>query len=426
MSHVVLVSRIYAPEPAAASFRLQALVAGLCAAGHDVTVLTTTPRPGSADAGRSVDSADSVPGARPEGSAPRRGRLRVRRARVLRNAEGYVRGYVQYMSFDIPVALRLARVARPDVIVVEPPPTTGVVVRVIAALRRVPYVYYAADLWSDAVVSDSGRGAVARVLARVEGWAMRGARGVIAVSPVVAERVRALTGTRGDVEVVTHGINTDIFSPAPGTHEGSSAPGADAPSGAPSAAYFVYTGTTSSWHGADIFIRALPIAREQVPGLELVYLGHGSQWSEIQELAAREAPGAVHFHPIVPPEQAAAWLRASRGAIVSLKPGQNYDLAFPTKLYAATGCGVPVVFAGVGPALDAVAGGDLGLAVDYDVLAVAQAMIDLATAETGRWDGDRLAGWAREHVSIAMKGAQAAALVAGWAGPSKATNGKRP
>src|SRR3546814_10831501 len=31
----------------------------------------------------------------------------VRRARVLRDAAGYVRGYLQYMSFDIPLAVRL-------------------------------------------------------------------------------------------------------------------------------------------------------------------------------------------------------------------------------------------------------------------------------------------------------------------------------
>ena len=69
---------------------------------------------------------------------------------VLRDEAGYVRGYAQYMSFDLPLALRLLAGRRPDLVVAEPPPTTGAVVRVIAALRGVPYAYYAADVWSDA------------------------------------------------------------------------------------------------------------------------------------------------------------------------------------------------------------------------------------------------------------------------------------
>ena len=40
---VVIVSRIFLPEPAAASFRLAALARGFAAEGADVTVLTTNP-----------------------------------------------------------------------------------------------------------------------------------------------------------------------------------------------------------------------------------------------------------------------------------------------------------------------------------------------------------------------------------------------
>ncbi|WP_299296274.1 hypothetical protein [uncultured Mobiluncus sp.] len=42
---VTLVSRIFAPEPAAASFRLEALVKALIEGGKKVNVLTTHPRP---------------------------------------------------------------------------------------------------------------------------------------------------------------------------------------------------------------------------------------------------------------------------------------------------------------------------------------------------------------------------------------------
>src|SRR5690606_39527813 len=101
-----------------------------------------------ADGGTGHLRADDAPGA-PPGDTPRGparpGRVRVRRARVLRDSSGYVRGYLPYLSFDVPAALRLLTVRRPDVVVVEPPPTTGVVVRLVCALRRVPYVYYRSE-----------------------------------------------------------------------------------------------------------------------------------------------------------------------------------------------------------------------------------------------------------------------------------------
>ncbi|MDQ2625174.1 MAG: glycosyltransferase WbuB, partial [Actinomycetota bacterium] len=38
VKHAVVVSRLFAPEPAAAAFRLEALVRALAGAGSDVTV----------------------------------------------------------------------------------------------------------------------------------------------------------------------------------------------------------------------------------------------------------------------------------------------------------------------------------------------------------------------------------------------------
>ena len=67
---VVVASRVFVPEPTAASFRLNALTTALAARGHEVTVLTTT-----------------FGDARSENSA-----VRIRRWPVLRDKTGYVRG----------------------------------------------------------------------------------------------------------------------------------------------------------------------------------------------------------------------------------------------------------------------------------------------------------------------------------------------
>jgi len=372
---VVIATRIYAPEPAAASFRLAALARSIRDTGARVTVLTTRPVGGRA--------------------APEPG-VAVRRWPVLRDRSGYVRGYLQYMSFDIPLFFRLMLASRPDVVVVEPPPTSGFVVRLACALRRIPYVYYAADIWSDAAESTGAPAPVVRFVRVLERAALRSAARVIAVTDGVAERVLAIAED-ADVRVVANGVDTDIFTP-------DGARRAEGP-------VAVYAGTTSEWQGADIFIRALPRVLRSVPDARIVFVGQGSAWQGLAATAAELGLDRVEFVDVVPPREAAAWLRSATVGLVSLKPDQGYDFAFPTKIYAALASGAPVLFAGPGPAAALVRSGRLGTAVDYDVDSVADAMIANLTNPLDENARVALAAWVDEHASLRQTAAKAAAVV---------------
>jgi len=398
--HVVVASRIFAPEPAAASFRLWALTAALRRVSATVSVLTVRPTAGVSRA------AVGGPGAVvPDG-------VTVSRWPVLRDASGVVRGYLQYLSFDAPLALRLLVARRPDVVVSEPPPTTGVVVRAVCAVRRVPYVYYAADVWSDAAASTGAPRAVVRLLTALEGWALRGARATVAVSDGVADRVRALGVEDARISVVRNGIDTAVFTP-----DGPVEPQAD---GAP---YLLYAGTASEWQGAEIFIDALVRVRESVPDARVVFLGQGSAWPAMREtadgLGLGESTAAVTFVEAAPPAGAAAWLRGARGALVSLRPGQGYDFAFPTKVFAAVACGTPVLYAGPGPAGPVITENELGTVTGYDVEEVAEAMTAMLVAQPPAPAARaRLGEWVRQNASADHAGDVAADVVRSAARPS--------
>lgn len=375
--HVVVATRIFAPEPAAASLRLSALVAALAAAGHRVTVLTTT----------TPDQGVYEP---PAGVA-------VKRWPVLRDRDGYVRGYVQYLSFDVPLALRLLVVRGADVVVVEPPPTTGLVAAVATWLRRTPLVYYAADVWSDAVVSAGMSGIVAKVLRVLERRVLRAARAVLATSSGVVERVRALGAQATEVG---NGVDTTVFTP-----EGQPA---DHPR-----PYLVYTGTASEVHGADVFTRAMAQVHAARPDAALVVIGQGSDLLAMREQVAGLPDGTVTFLPRMPPEEVAGWIRGAHAALASVLPGP-YAFAFPSKVYAAAACGTPVVFAGVGPARELIARGELGQVVDRDVDAVAAAMrtaLDDPDAAADAPERHRRAAWAAQHVSAAAAARRAVARI---------------
>lgn len=372
---VVVATRLFTPEVGAAAFRLQALVDGLVAAGADVSVVTTRA-PGGATAG-------NVP-------------FRISRWPVLRDGGGNVRGYVQYLSFDVPAFVRLL-LQRADVVVSEPPPTTGLMVALSSWLRRRPFVYYAADVWSEALSATDVPGFVVRLMRRVEGFVLRRAACVIAISDAVAEQVAKFDVPAERVRVVANGVDTSVFNPH------GDAAHSDRP-------YFAYTGTISEWQGADVFIRALPLVQRKFPTAEIRFFGQGTDEPALRALADEVAPGSVVFGGVVPPREAAAWLRGAVAALVSIKPGQGYDFAKPTKIYAAAGCGARVIFAGPGEGAAVVANNGLGDAVDHDPDAVAAAMIAaLEKEDTGH--GHR-SQWVGENASLAAAGQAAAAIVA--------------
>ena len=409
---VLLATRIHLPEAAAASFRLDSVEKALVADGMAVRVLTSR-----------------APADAPQGEPDPEG-VEVSRWPVLRDSSGYLRGYVPYLSFDLPLALRLLMAPRPEAILVEPPPTTGAVVRVVAALRAIPYVWYAADVWSAAAASTGAADIVVRAVEKLEAFAVGGAARVIAVNDGVAQSVAELVNAAPDdeswaqrIRIVPNGIDTTVFDahgPTPSEQDRARI-GLNGP-------YFVYAGTASEWQGADVFVHALAQVRRTHPKAQLLFLGRGTAWQEITQAASQLPAGpdgapAVIMHPAVPAAEAAVWQRGAAAALVSIKPGQGYDFAYPTKVLSALGCGTPVLFAGRGPVSADVRDFDLGWAAEHDAAAVAEAMctaLDTYDAEIASGarptTAQRFHDWVEDHRSLRATGQSAARVVQEAAG----------
>ena len=405
---VTLATRTFTPEPTAAALRLGALVRSLVSSGASVRVLTSrlapsVARDGARAASRPLGSSQStrrgnaaVPGRGPTAGGEGADLVEVRRAPVLRDRTGAVRGYVSYLSFDLPLVGRLLTGARPDVVVCEPPPTTGAAVRVACALRRVPYVYYCADVVSDAASAAGVPGVVVRGVAALESFALRGARRVIAVSAGVSRRAREL-GAR-DVTVVPNGVRVpgEIAAGYPDSFPRCSGP------------VFVYAGTVAPWLAPEVFVEAFERARGRLGDARLVFVGQGSGWEDLAERAS--AVAGVQMIPAVSANEADRWMARATATLASLRPG-GYDYAYPTKILASLAQGTPVIYAGPGRAARDVEEAGLGVACGLDADEVAEAMVACARG-TVSWVGEvRSRAWVRENRSVEASSRAAAAVV---------------
>lgn len=386
MPKAIIASRIFLPEPAAASFRLAALAEEIHKIGYEVEVVTVSmPK-------------EQKKISRPQNQAVKAS-YKIRRFPVLRDRAGYVRGYLQYLSFDIPLFFRLLCSKRPAVLILEPPPTTGMVGRVVARLRRIPYVYFVPDLWSRAVASTDSPKIVKRLVKSLETWVVKKAKILLAVNSDTEAGIHELFSS-SQVAQVGNGVDTRVFNLE--AHVGSVLNENKKEYlkqlreyGLEVGKYFLYSGTVSEWQGADIFIRALGKHKN----LKLVFLGQGSAWQSLQSLSEEICPEQVIFLPAVKPELAALWISNAKAALASIKPGSGCQAAFPTKVMASWACGTPVIYTGEGGAqkllTDQPLGVYLGEYVDYDVKEVSRILGDFTEKEILSKD--------KEHQQMACK-----------------------
>jgi glycosyltransferase involved in cell wall biosynthesis len=366
---VVIATRIFGPEVSAASGILRTWAEEFRDRGFEVTILTARPPRGAV--------IDDPPG------------IEIRRAPVKRDRQQYVRGYLSYLSFDIPLAFRLLFSRRADLYVVEPPPTTVAVMRVIAALRRTPYVVRAADYWSEAAEMVTSSRLILGTLRRVEAWGLRGAKKLFAAHDPLIARFRSLGITTPAVPI-GFGADTKHFH-----YEGQTPP--EPP-------VFVYAGTYSEWHAAGIFVEAMHQVIQRFPDARLEYYGNGEERAPMQA-RARELgiEKSVEFYAPIPPAALAAILAGATVSVASLAPVPANEYALATKVYSSLAAGCPVIFAGIGPTIEFLNEADhpqAGIAMGYDVDAAAAAMIAAAADPLPVPARAELASWSASRYSL--------------------------
>lgn len=366
---VVIASRIFGPEVSAASAILRIWAEEFRDRGDEVVILTAKPPKGAV-----VDD--------PAG-------IEVRRAPVKRDRQQYVRGYLSYLSFDIPLAFRLLFSKRADLYIVEPPPTTVAVVRVLGWLRRTPYVVRAADYWTEAAELVTTNPLVIGPLRRLEAWGLRGASKLFAAHEPLIARFREV-GIETPAVPIGFGADTKDFR-----YDGQ--PPAIPP-------VFVYAGTHSEWHGAGIFVEAMPAVLSVHPDARLEFYGNGED-RDAMLARARELgiERSVAFHPPIPPAALSPILAAATVSVASLLPVPPNDYALATKVYSSLASGCPVIYTGRGPTVEFLNASDhphAGVAVPYETDAVSAAMLAAAAAPLPPADRAALAAWSAAEYSL--------------------------
>ena len=161
---------------------------------------------------------------------------------------------------------------------------------------------------------------------------------ITTVSPGLVEKLR-IYGY--EAELITNGVNTELFRPMDGRKMRSTL------GIAPDAFVLGFAGAVERWYALDEVIRALPDILARHPNAELLIVG-GSLFTgyldELRTLAADLGIARrVHFTGAVDYCDLPGYIAPMDLCLIPLSPPQWVDIALPNKYFEYSACGRPIL-----------------------------------------------------------------------------------
>lgn len=352
IGRVTLVSQYYSPEPV---LNPQWTALGLRDEGWRPAVLTGIPNYPTGvvehgyDQRRTTESIDGIDVTRVP-LIPNHGRRSLGRA-------------LNYLSWAILAStLGLSTIRQADVSLVYMTPATAALPAMVA--RRLlgrPYVLLVQDIWPDSIFASGFlthprlRRVVEFLLNGFVASAYRRASGVVATSP----GMRNLLSQRGvpdeKLSLIYNWVDESIYRP----HE------ADerfrlSLNLTKEDFVVMYAGNHGAAQGLETLVEAISHLPAEMR-CHAVLIGDGVEKRDLQETAARIAPGRIHFLPPESPQRLASILPCGDIHLVTLIDKPLFHLTMPGKVQSLLAAGQPLLVSAPGDAARVVSAAEAGL-----------------------------------------------------------------
>jgi len=323
---ILLISQVYAPDPAAVARLVADVGVELVQRGHQVIVLTS-------DRGYDDPTVKYTTATTPDG-------VEVRRLPFCSFGKGRMAlRLLGGISFTLQAAVRGLMIPGLDTVVVSTsPPMAALAAVVINALRRVRVVYWPMDLNPDQAVTlglANARSFTVRALEWLNRAVLRRAETVVALDQAMARRLTAKEPVGSKIVIVPPWGEEDDVTPVPPEENPFRAQ-----HGLEGKRVVMYSGTL----GPSNPVTTLLAAAEQFEDdSELVFLfvGGGTGMAEVK---ARNRPN-VRCLPYEPLARMRYSLSAGDVQVVSLGD-EMAGIVHPCKVYGAMGIARPILFLG--------------------------------------------------------------------------------
>ncbi|MFC7140581.1 glycosyltransferase family 4 protein [Halosimplex aquaticum] len=331
----VLVTEYFHPETASTGQLMTDLAVGLQERGLDMTVYTGQPNY------HSGDNEKQPPISTHEGVLVKRIRApQVRQSSFVRRGFNWV-VFTAWMFF----ALLLSQPRRErEVVFVSNPPFLPVAMWLVCTLRGWDYTYIVYDLYPDFTVETgyfSEGGAVHTLWSTLNEYAFGGAKHVVALGPVMRERIAKSAGPDFDpskIAIIHNWEDENFIEPRAKSNNWFSQE-----HDLVDTFTLLYSGNIGENHDLETVVEAA--ARlDETDDVTLLIIGEGDKKADIVSLAERHGlrGSRIKFLPYQPLDDLPYSLTAGDVSIVTVQEGME-GVCVSSKLYTALAAGQPIL-----------------------------------------------------------------------------------
>jgi colanic acid biosynthesis glycosyl transferase WcaI len=377
VARVVLLSLLFPPDNVSTAHLMADVCEDLVAAGHAVTVITTTPHYNRDDAAEARQPRSSHWGRLVQTSRYRG--IRVFHTWMPRKGPSSLARVSAWALFHaLSVGVGVVSVGRVDVLITPSPPLTmGVAAWLLSRLKGAPYIYSVLELHPDIAISLGlvRRPLLIRFLFALERFVYARAARLTVIAEAMRRRVIAKGVPAGKVTLIPNFVDTGTVLAVARPNPFSRAHRLDD--------LFVvsYAGNVGPAQGLEALIDAAAALRD-VPHVRVVVVGGGILWDALAQRIATERLDNILLLPHQPFDTVPDIYGTSDLCVVAQSATTTSD-AVPSKVYRIMGAGKPVL-AMTAPGSDLatlVADAGCGIVVSAaDPAAIAGAIRDAAAA----------------------------------------------
>lgn len=350
---ILVFSHYFPPEVNAPATRTYEHCREWGRAGHQVTVITCAPNhprgqvyPGFRNCWFQSEQEDGI-------------RV-VRVWSYLTANEGFLRRVVAYLSYMVTAVFAQFRIEKPDIVVSTSPQFfCGLAGGFTKLLRRVPWVLEIRDLWPESIVSVGAmrRGAVIRLLERIERRAYRYADHVVSVTDGFVPHINARSGKVTPVSVIKNGVDLVQYQRYP---DGEAVRTRFGMEGRFIAAY---VGTHGMAHGLGTVIEAAELLRDD-HRIGFLLVGDGAERAALQARAAALQLPNLHFAGQLPKSDMPGIWSATDVSMILLRKSDTFKTVLPSKMFEAMAMQCPLVLGVEGEALELLGYAQAGIGIE--------------------------------------------------------------
>ena len=377
--HILYLSHYFTPENNAPAARVHAMGREWVREGHQVTVVTSAPNHPTGvvyDGYRNrLWQEEWIDGVRA-----------IRVWTFLAANAGTVRRTLNFVSYFAAASVAAPFVRRPDVVIATSPQFFAGWAGVPAHwAHRVPFVLEVRDLWPESItaVGAMDRGVAVRALEWLERRLYGAADRIVTVGEGYREQLVARGVPAGKVDVVTNGVDADLFYPRDRD------PAVRARWGlAPEAFVIVFAGTIGMASGLEVALRAAHRLRERGRAdIAFLLVGDGAVRAQLEAAARAQGLDNVVFTGMVTRDRLPEVLAAADACLVHFKRREIFTTILPSKLFEDAAMGKPILLGFEGHAAELVRAADCGICFtpeDDEALAAAAERLAAAPEEARR------------------------------------------